>query len=104
MARGEDTSRDPRRQVSRLAHLMTTQATRYWNNMNLYADETPEETQVALDKHRNNRDTLGSDNPYVQGGTNLISSAFKNRHNDKYARPLMPIPGNTGPSRFQWTS
>jgi hypothetical protein len=83
--------------ASRLAQLMTTQATRYWNNMNLYADETPEETQIALDKYRNNRDTLGSDNRYVQGDANLISSAFKNRHNDKYARPLMPIPGNSGP-------
>ena len=91
MARGEDTSRHPRRQVGRLAHLMSTQANRYWERAGGMPDETPEGVQEAMEMYRNNRDTLGSDNHHVQGDANLVSRAFKNRHNDEYAAPLMPI-------------
>ena len=85
MARGEDTSRHPRRQVGRLAHLMSAQANRYWQQI---PGETPEVTQGALDMYRSNRDTLGSDNRHVQRDAKVIGSAFKNRHNDSYGQPL----------------
>jgi hypothetical protein len=74
--------------ASRLAQLMTTQANRYWERAGGIPDETPEETQVAIDKYRDNRDTLGSDNRYVQSDAEVIGSSFKNRHNDSYGQPL----------------
>lgn len=91
MPHGEDTSRDPKRKVTRLAHLMTNQANRYWERVGGIPDETPEGTQEAMEMYRDSRNILGADNYHIQGSANLVNRAFKNRHNENFAAPLIPF-------------
>jgi hypothetical protein len=94
MARGEDTSRHPGRQVGRLAHLMATQANRYWERAGGMPDETPEGLQNDLDGYRTLRDSPpNEEGTTAEGSAKTIGRAFKNRHNDNYAAPAMPIGG-----------
>lgn len=92
MARGEDTSRHPRRQVGRFAHLLSTQTNRAYRNEGYYPadgmDTTPEEVQGDLELYRNDRDTPGSNDFEVQRLGKAYGNAFKNRHDPDYATPM----------------
>ena len=93
MARGIDTRDDEGRKVGRMAHLMATQANRYWERAGGIPDETPEGVQGDLDAYRTQRDTPNEEGRRGEGSAELIGRAFKNRHNDNYAAPVMPIGG-----------
>lgn len=92
MAHGEDTSRDPRRQVSRLAHVVAmhqqNEDLRRSNNM-MQMDDTggsmynPESVQYGIDEYRNDRDKL-DDDIEIQSDAKLLAASFKNRHNKDY--------------------
>jgi len=79
--------------ASRLAQLMATQANRYWERAGGMPDETPEGVQGDLDAYRTQRDTPNEEGRGGEGSAELIGRAFKNRHNDNYAAPAMPIGG-----------
>lgn len=91
MPRGEDTSRDPKRKVTRLAHLISTHSNRSWRAEGYYPsdglDTTPEDAQEDLDEYRKDRDTPGLANFEVKEVKRLAGAygeSFKNRHNDSY--------------------
>ena len=79
--------------ASRLAQLMATQANRYWELAGGIPDETPEGVQGDLDAYRTQRDTPNEEDRRGEGSAKAIGLAFKNRHNDNYAAPAMPIGG-----------
>ena len=76
---GKRTDDELGRQVSRLAHLMTTQANR--NAFSNYV-EKPENTQKLLNDYRQNRDNPSSLPENVEHDANFISKSFKGRHHD----------------------
>ena len=89
MARGEDTSRDPRRQVSRLAYLVNlhhqNEDLRRSNGM-MKMDESNDNSyaiQHGIDEYRNDRDNI-DDDIEIQSDAKVLASSFKNRHNKDY--------------------
>lgn len=89
MPHGEDTAHNPKRKVTRLAHLIATQDNNFWRNNGLsnFASATPEETQKGIDGYRDDRDTFGSDDFNVRALRIAYGDAFKNRHNADYESP-----------------
>jgi len=86
--------------ASRLAQLIATQANKANRNHGLYPadgmDRTPEDIQKDLELYRNDRDTLGADDPEVKRLGEAYGNAFKNRHNADYATPMYyPFTGVT---------
>jgi len=92
MPHGEDTAHNPKRKVTRLAHLLANQTNKAWRYEGYYPadgrDVTPEDNQEYLDEYRNNRDTLGPDDIATKWDAQVIDSAFKNRHDDNYSTPM----------------